>query len=117
MPLLASCPGHENHASNTLVDTTGQSAPLIAMRFHRDMASAVGMVAEKFPNFPVVLSGGCFQNRILTELVVAELRTQSRTVVSPGTIPPNDGGLAAGQIAIAAAQLEAEEQLENSACA
>ena len=96
---------------------TGQSASLIAMRFHRDMAIAVGMVAEKFPNFPVVLSGGCFQNRILTELVVAELRTQSRTVVSPGTIPPNDGGLAAGQIAIAAAQLEAEEQLENSACA
>ena len=96
---------------------SGQSASLVATRFHRAIASAVGMVAEKFPSFPVVLSGGCFQNRILTELVVAELEQQSRTVASPGTIPPNDGGLAAGQIAIAAAQLEAEQQLENSACA
>ena len=96
---------------------SGQATSLIAMRFHHAIANAVGMVTGKFPSCPVVLSGGCFQNRILTELVVAELEQQSRTVASPGTIPPNDGGLAAGQIAIAAAQLEAEEQQENSACA
>ncbi|MBC7966675.1 MAG: carbamoyltransferase HypF [Fuerstia sp.] len=95
---------------------SGQSASVIAMRFHRAIANAVGMVAERFPGYPVVLSGGCFQNRILTELVVDELRQQSRTVASPGTIPPNDGGLAAGQIAIAAAILEAEEQQEKSRC-
>jgi hydrogenase maturation protein HypF len=95
---------------------SGQSASVIAMRFHRAIANAVGMVAERFPGYPVVLSGGCFQNRILTELVVDELRQQSRTVASPGTIPPNDGGLAAGQIAIAAALLEAEEQQEKSRC-
>ncbi len=96
---------------------SGQSASLIAMRFHRAIANAVGMVAERFPSCPVVLSGGCFQNRILTELTVEELKQQSRMVASPGIITPNDGGLAAGQIAIAAAQLEAEEQQENSACA
>ena len=95
----------------------GRPASVIAMQFHRAMARAAGMVAERFPDCPVVLSGGCFQNRILTEFVVEELERQDRIVASPGTIPPNDGGLAAGQIAIAAAQLEAEEFQETSACA
>ena len=94
----------------------GKSVSVIAMRFHRAMAGAVDMVAERFPCYPVVLSGGCFQNRILTELVVDTLRQKSRTVASPGKIPPNDGGLAAGQIAVAAARLEAEENQENSSC-
>ncbi len=94
-----------------------QSASVVAMQFHRAIARAVAMVAEKFPGFPVVLAGGCFQNRILTELVVVELQQQSRMVALPATIPPNDGGLAAGQIVIAAARLEAEEQQENSSCA
>ncbi len=94
----------------------GKSVSVIAMRFHRAMADAVDMVAERFPVYPVVLSGGCFQNRILTELVVDTLRQKSRTVASPGKIPPNDGGLAAGQIAVAAARLEAEENQENSSC-
>ena len=96
---------------------SGQSASSIAIGFHRAIANAVEMVAERFPSCPVILSGGCFQNRILTEFVVEEVKQQSRIVGSPGIIPPNDGGLAAGQIAIAAAILEAEEQQENSACA
>jgi len=95
----------------------GRPASLIAMEFHRVMARAVGMVAERFPDYPVVLSGGCFQNRMLTEAVIIELERQDRIMASPGTIPPNDGGLAAGQIAIAAALLEAEEFQETSSCA
>lgn len=95
----------------------GCLASVIAMRFHRSIANAVGIVAEDFPGYAVVLSGGCFQNRVLTELVIDRLRQQYRIVAPPGTIPPNDGGLAAGQIAIAAAQLEAEEQRRTTACA
>ncbi|MDA1233113.1 MAG: hypothetical protein O2856_20300, partial [Planctomycetota bacterium] len=95
----------------------GRSASASAMQFHRVIASAVAMIVGKFPAYPVVLSGGCFQNRILTELVADKLQRQSRTVSTPSTIPCNDGGLAAGQIAIAAARLEANEQPENSSCA
>ncbi len=96
---------------------TGVPASVTSMRFHRAIARAVGMVAERFPDYSVVLSGGCFQNRILTELTIRELDQKSRMVASPGTIPPNDGGLAAGQIAIAAAQLDSEELRETLSCA
>lgn len=95
----------------------GRSASATAMQFHRVIASAAAVMAEEFPTYSVVLSGGCFQNRILTELVTDKLRRQGRTVTTPSTIPCNDGGLAAGQIAIAAARLEASDQPENLSCA
>lgn len=94
----------------------GCPASVIAMEFHRAMARAVGMVAEQFPDYTIVLSGGCFQNRLLTEAVIEELARHDRIVASPATIPPNDGGLAAGQITIAAALLEAEEFQETFSC-
>jgi hydrogenase maturation protein HypF len=86
----------------------GRPTAEIAMQFHACIAKAAGMVVQQFPQYPVVLSGGCFQNRILTELVTDKLQSQGRTVATPSTIPCNDGGLAAGQLAIAAAKLEAE---------
>ncbi|MCA9010779.1 MAG: carbamoyltransferase HypF [Planctomycetaceae bacterium] len=95
----------------------GDPVSLIAHQFHRAMARATGLVAQQFPEYPVVLSGGCFQNRLLTELTMKELEQQSRRVVPPGTIPPNDGGLAAGQLAIAAAILESEEIPRTAICA
>ncbi len=90
----------------------------LAQQFHLDAARMVLLVAEQFPGYPVVLSGGCFQNRILTEAVAQLLRRASRTVLLPGAIPPGDGGLAAGQLAIAAARLadsgrEYDEQIAN----
>lgn len=95
----------------------GRSRAGIAMQFHAWIAKTAGMVVQQFPKYPVVLSGGCFQNRILTELVVKEMQQQSRTVATPGTIPCNDGGLAAGQLVIAAAMLDAESDSENLSCA
>jgi hydrogenase maturation protein HypF len=52
---------------------------------------------------PIVLGGGCFQNRILTESVTALALSAGREIATPSTIPPGDGGLAAGQLAIAIA--------------
>jgi hydrogenase maturation protein HypF len=75
----------------------------MAMRFHRSMAAGIAAVIREWPGLPVILGGGVFQNRLLTELLVAELN-ETRRLCLPGLIPPNDGGLAAGQLAIALAQ-------------
>jgi len=47
----------------------------------------------------VVLSGGCFQNRYLTERAVASLRRVGYQPYWPCAVPANDGGIALGQIA------------------
>ncbi len=72
----------------------------MAMKFHRGLAAAVADVCRRFDDLPVVLGGGVFQNRRLVEQI-AEQAPVDRLGL-PGTIPPNDGGLAAGQFAIAA---------------
>ena len=76
------------------------------MKFHRALACAVASIASAFSDWPVVLTGGCFQNRILTELIAERLKGHSQPLGLPGIIPPNDGGLAAGQLAIGQARLK-----------
>jgi hydrogenase maturation protein HypF len=80
---------------------SGVSAGAMAMRFHRGLASAIVTAVDRFSEVPVVLTGGVFQNRILVELIAERLEL-SRPLGLPGIIPVNDGGLAAGQLAIAA---------------
>ncbi len=95
----------------------GVDVGAIAMRFHRSMAGAIVRVVREFVDLPIVLSGGCFQNRVLTDLVGEQLADHSQLVGFPGVIPPNDGGLAAGQLAIAAARLEeTQSNLGAAAC-
>ena len=88
----------------------GQAPGNIAMRFHRALATGIVDIAWRFRELPVVLCGGCFQNRVLTELV-AEAFAGHRPLATPGVIPTGDGGLAAGQLAVAGARLA-----EGSAC-
>ena len=83
----------------------GVSIGVIATRFTRGLARAVSQVCAGFPEYPVVLSGGCFQNELLTEETKRMLISHPHPVGLPGRIPPNDGGLAAGQLAVAAARL------------
>jgi hydrogenase maturation protein HypF len=80
----------------------GVEPSVIAMRFHRGLAHGILCVCRHWREMPAVLSGGVFQNKLLTELV-AEMHDESQPLGLPGIIPPNDGGLAAGQLAIAAA--------------
>ncbi len=82
----------------------GVPRSLMASRFHRGFASGIFRVCEYFPVYPVVLAGGCFQNRVLIELIVDKFEQASRKVVFPEKIPINDGGLAAGQLAIGTAR-------------
>ncbi|MBA3358138.1 MAG: hypothetical protein H0U20_01645, partial [Thermoleophilaceae bacterium] len=48
---------------------------------------------------------GVFQNRLLLELTVADLEQRGLRVLLPERLPPNDGGIAYGQAAVAAARL------------
>ncbi len=83
----------------------GTDPAVMAMRFHRSLAAGVAAVIRRYLGVPVVIGGGVFQNRLLTELLVEELDGTSRLRL-PGRIPPNDGGLAAGQLAIALAGIQ-----------
>lgn len=81
------------------------SVVTIATKLTRSIATAVARVCQQFPDLPPILSGGCFQNAVLTELTSTALKSHPQPVGLPGDIPPNDGGLAAGQLAVAATQL------------
>ena len=86
----------------------GVSPNILAMRFHRSLARAIAQLALRFPAYPVALGGGVFQNRYLLELLREEWATREVEVAWPGLIPPGDGGLAAGQLAVAVARIREE---------
>lgn len=76
-----------------------------AARFLETMSNVVVEVARFAEKPTVALSGGCFQNVRLLETAVARIREAGFTPLWPRRVPPNDGGLALGQAAVAAAQL------------
>ena len=43
------------------------------------------------------LSGGCYQNKLLTRLTEQELTENGFNVLLHSMVPPNDGGIALGQ--------------------
>ncbi len=87
----------------------GQSAATISARFHQGVAHAIAESAQKLciqnSLNTVVLSGGVFQNRLLLESITERLEVAGIQVLSPINIPANDGGIAFGQVVIAAAKL------------
>jgi hydrogenase maturation protein HypF len=86
----------------------GNPAGWIAGKFHNTVAAAVVQVcrrirAERSLN-RVALSGGVFQNELLLRRTVEGLQAQKFEVFTNQLVPPNDGGLALGQAAVAAAR-------------
>jgi hydrogenase maturation protein HypF len=55
-------------------------------------------VAEHIGEPRVAISGGCFQNRYLLERTVNRLRQENFEPYWHQRVPPNDGGIALGQI-------------------
>ena len=82
---------------------------LMAARFHYGLADAIANLAIMLTNrhylTQVVLSGGVFQNQILLIAVQQQLQKAGLTVLTAHDVPPNDGGIALGQVAIAAARI------------
>jgi hydrogenase maturation protein HypF len=70
----------------------------ISARFHNTLVEAMVRVARWVGEERVVLSGGCFQNKYLTERAVRRLTQEGFRVYWHQRIPPNDGGIAAGQV-------------------
>lgn len=77
---------------------------ILAMRFIRTLAEGIVRVCRRHSTTPVVLAGGVFQNRRLVE-AVRQRWTDPQPLGLPHAIPPGDGGLAAGQLVVAAARL------------
>ena len=78
---------------------------MIAARFHNTLADAIVAVARHVGEPVVALTGGCFQNRLLLERTVPRLRAKGFQVLLHECVPPNDGGISLGQVAVAAARL------------
>jgi len=91
--------------SAVLADScSGVSIPMIAARFHNALVNWIVEVAASTGLKQIVLSGGVFQNRYLTERAAALLESRGFTVHTHQQVPPNDGGIALGQAVMAGMQ-------------
>ncbi|MGA1355486.1 MAG: carbamoyltransferase HypF [Prochlorothrix sp.] len=77
----------------------GTAPEALALGFHDFLVGSIVAVAQRVGLETVVLGGGCFQNQILLTRSVAALRSAGFDPHWPQHFPPNDGGLALGQIA------------------
>jgi hydrogenase maturation protein HypF len=88
-----------------------RSRTAIAGRFHRTIAAATLEVCRALRGETgldrVCLSGGVFQNALLTSDLVARLETVGFDVFVPRLAPTGDGGIALGQVAVASAKARA----------
>ncbi len=90
--------------------SAGIEAAVIARRFHSSLVEIIAVVCARLRDATgltiVLLSGGVFLNVLLTTEVCERLSTDGFAVHRHRLVPPNDGGLSLGQLAVAAAQSE-----------
>jgi len=77
----------------------GVSHGIIAAKFHNTLVEMMVQVARACGEEKIALSGGCFQNRYLTERAIKRLREAGLRPYWHQRVPPNDGGIALGQVA------------------
>lgn len=83
-----------------IVDDIAQNTvpAVIANKFHNTLAEIILAIAIRAEQKNIALSGGCFQNALLMEKTVSKLETAGFSVYCHEKVPPNDGGLALGQL-------------------
>ena len=90
----------------------GERPSGVAWSFHASVAEVAARVCEilRDADAPsrVVLTGGCFQNMLLLSLLTKRLKTAGFEVLTHSQVPPNDGGIALGQAAVACARTQSE---------
>ncbi len=83
----------------------GRPIPVIAAAFHNTVAAftfeVCRAVRDAYRLNRVVLSGGCFQNALLTRRLLDRLRVAGFEVLTHRRVPPNDGGISLGQAVVA----------------
>ena len=98
-------------AGIAVIDTQGKmhirrAVGRISARFHNTLAEMTVEVARQAALEDVVLAGGCFQNALLLERARSRLLAAGFRVYISQEFPPGDGGVALGQIYVAARQME-----------
>jgi len=84
----------------------GIERSMIAAKFHNALVRVIVETAKQIGEENVALSGGCFQNRFLTERAATALTQAGFRVLLHRHVPPNDGCISLGQVVVAAARLE-----------
>ena len=90
----------------------GREAPAVALRFHHTVCDMIVTLAAGFAAKTgvrtVALSGGCYQNTLLTELCLRRLADMGLEALIHHRVPCNDGGVALGQAVAARLAIAAE---------
>jgi len=88
-----------------LEDREHVDKPVIARKFHNTIAlimlSVAKLLREEYHINKVGLSGGVFQNRLLLNISSQLLKENKFEVYTHRRVPPNDGGISLGQVALA----------------
>jgi hydrogenase maturation protein HypF len=86
----------------------GVDRAVLSRAFHvavvEAMARIAGRIRDEQSLNTVGLTGGVFQNVLLAKLAVERLQALGFLVLTHRVVPPNDGGLALGQVMVAAHQ-------------
>jgi hydrogenase maturation protein HypF len=81
---------------------------IISAKFHNTLVDSILAVAQWVGEERIVMTGGCFQNAYLTEQVIRRLKLKGFRPYWHQRIPPNDGGIALGQVVAAYRNLNQE---------
>jgi hydrogenase maturation protein HypF len=77
----------------------GETDPAaVAAKLHATLTDVIVRIASQYRDRRVVLGGGVFQNRLLTEQVTTQLEREGIRCYLQRTTPVNDGGIALGQL-------------------
>jgi hydrogenase maturation protein HypF len=87
---------------------------IIAQKFHNTLIEMAVAMAIKVGEESVVLSGGCFQNKYLTQGVVMCLQDKGFKTYWHRRIPTNDGGISLGQVVVASQRINASRLNDGS---